>query len=164
MLMDAHGDRLLRTAYLLLKDLQAAEEAVQDTFVQAYRKIGQLEDPAKLGSWLLRIALNRCRMKQRTWSWRHIFPSPRMELDAEPGDPGPEESLLLELRGVQVHEAIGRLDYKYREVITLFYYQELSVAEIAEQLQTNENTIKARLARGRRLLKAELEADEEGWP
>lgn len=164
LLMDAHGDRLLRTACLLLKDLQAAEEAVQDTFIQAYHKIGQLQDREKLGSWLLRIVLNQCRMKQRTRSWRSMLPDLRAERETESAEPGPEDALLLELRQTQVHEAIGRLAYKYREVVTLYYYHELPIADIAEQLRTNENTIKARLSRGRRQLKVILETGEEGWP
>ncbi|QHT60890.1 sigma-70 family RNA polymerase sigma factor [Paenibacillus lycopersici] len=165
LLMETYGDRLLRTAYLLLKDAQAAEEAVQDTFIQAFRKIGQLQDPAKLGSWLLRITLNRCRMKQRTRSWRYMLPDLRAEREPELAEPGPEDALLQGLRQARLHEAVGRLDYKYREVVTLYYYQELPVAAIAEQLRTNENTIKARLSRARRLLRTMLEADrEEGWP
>lgn len=163
MLMEAYGDRLHRTAFLLLKDLQAAEEAVQDTFIQAYRKIGQLQDRDKLSGWLLRILLNRCRMKQRTWSWRNLLPDMRAERDTETPEPGPEQALLLAHRQQSLHEAIGRLDYKYREVITLYYYHELSIAAITEQLNANENTIKARLARGRRLLRTILEANEEGW-
>ncbi|QHW29864.1 sigma-70 family RNA polymerase sigma factor [Paenibacillus rhizovicinus] len=163
LLMEMYGDRLLRTAYLLLKDVQAAEEAVQDTFIQAFHKIGQLQEPAKLGAWLLRITLNRCRMKQRTRSWRHMLPDLRAERETELAEPGPEDALLLGLQQTQLHEAIGRLDYKYREVITLYYYQELSIADITEQLQANENTIKARLARGRKQLKIILEADQGGW-
>lgn len=163
-LMDDYGDMLLRTAFLLLKDRQAAEEAVQDTFLQAYRKIAQLHEPAKLKSWLLTIVLNRCRMRQRTWSWRALLPTLREEQLANLTEPGPEHRLMHDLRNAEVQGAIGSLPYLYREVITLFYYHELSIAEIAEQLKMNENTVKARLARGRQRLKTALsEAGMEGW-
>lgn len=164
--MEQYGDYLLRTAYLLLKDRQAAEEAVQDTFITAYYKIGQLAEPARLKGWLTRIAVNLCRMKLRTWDWNRLFAYARMEsfLGDDP-EPGPEERFFLEWRTERLTEAVHRLTYLYREAITLFYYNELSVREIAEQLGTNENTVKARLARGRSMLKQiweEAESDEQG--
>jgi len=157
-LMEQYGDELLRTAYLLLKDRHAAEEAVQDTFITAYAKIGQLRDDTKLRGWLIRIAVNRCRMKRRSWSWRNLLPFPRVEdLVPEDHEPGPEERALGEWRSGSLTRAIGQLDYKYREAITLYYYAEMSIREIAEQTGTNENTVKARLSRGRAQLKEQLE-------
>ncbi|MEI0739885.1 sigma-70 family RNA polymerase sigma factor [Paenibacillus sp. JTLBN-2024] len=61
----------------------------------------------------------------------------------------------------QAHEAVHRLSYKYREVITLYYFQEMGVAEIADHLQVSKNTVKARLARGRAYLKQTLEKEGE---
>lgn len=160
-LMEQYGDYLMRTAYLLLKDRQAAEEAVQDTFIQAFRKIHQLKEPGKIKGWLLQITVNHCRMKQRLWNWKRLLPYPRMELMLDASDElGPEELLLLQWRNKRLSEAIHSLEYHYREVITLYYYNEWSIAEIAGGLQMNENTIKARLARGRMHLKHRLEAEE----
>jgi RNA polymerase sigma-70 factor (ECF subfamily) len=165
-LMEIYGDYLLRTAYLLLKDRQAAEEAVQDTFITAYYKIGQLAEPSRLKGWLTRIAVNRCRMKLRTWDWNRLLSYARMEsfLGDDP-EPGPEERFFLERRTERLTDAVHRLTYLYRETITLYYYNELAVREIAEQLGTNENTVKARLARGRSMLKRiweEGDNDEQG--
>ncbi|MFB9328878.1 RNA polymerase sigma factor [Paenibacillus aurantiacus] len=165
LLMDRYGDGLLRTAYLLAKDRQAAEEAVQDTFLQAYRKIGQLQHPDKLHAWLLRIVMNRCRMQQRTWNWRHIFPTlAEKRLHIESGEPGPEEMFFNEWRSGHVSQAIHQLNYTYREVITLYYYHEMPVAEISSQLAVNINTVKARLSRGRAQLKQILKLDQEEQP
>ncbi|WP_254639531.1 sigma-70 family RNA polymerase sigma factor [Cohnella sp. GbtcB17] len=161
-LMERYGDELMRTAFLLVKDKQAAEEAVMDTFIQAYRKIGQLQDPDRLKSWLLRIAVNRCRMKMRTWSWSRIFPLSQVETLVAEEEPGPEALLMDAWRNEMLSEALLKLDYKYREAIVLFYYNGLSVAEIAEQTSGNENTVKARLARGRAKLKLMLEEQEDG--
>ncbi|QJD88415.1 sigma-70 family RNA polymerase sigma factor [Cohnella herbarum] len=160
--MAQYGDELQRTAFLLVKDRQAAEEAVMDTFIQAYRKIHQLKEPDKLRGWLLRIVVNRCRMKMRTWSWRNLFPSASIERMIEETEPGPENLLLAEWRNQRLSEAIHRLDYRYREVITLYYYNELSVLEIAEHVKSNENTVKARLARGRMRLRQMLEEEGDG--
>ncbi len=160
--MERYGDELLRTAYLLIKDQQAAEEAVMDTFIQAYNKIQQLKEPDKLRSWLFRIVVNRCRMRIRTWSWRHMLPFAQLDRMIEETEPGPEVQLLTQWRNEQLSNAVHRLDYIYREVITLYYYNGLTVAEIADQIMSNENTVKARLSRGRKKLKRMLEGEGDG--
>ncbi|MEC0241503.1 sigma-70 family RNA polymerase sigma factor, partial [Paenibacillus dokdonensis] len=160
LLMGMYGDDLLRTAYLLLRDRHEAEEAVQDSFILAFERIGQLRDDTKLKSWLIRIVVNRCRMRQRTWSLRNLFPSAHMERWlAKEEQPGPEEQLMQQLSNGRLTKAIHSLSYIYREVITLHYFQEMSVAEMADHLQLNSNTVKARLARGRHYLRQTLEKE-----
>ncbi|GMK40849.1 hypothetical protein PCCS19_39050 [Paenibacillus sp. CCS19] len=161
-LMELYGNKLMRTAYLLVKDKQVAEEAVMDTFIQAYRKIDQLQDSDRLESWLLRITVNRCRMKMRAWSWSRLLPLSNVEQMITEEEAGPEKLLIEAWRNENLSEALLKLDYKYREAIVLFYYNGLSVAEIAEQTNSNENTVKARLARGRAKLKSMLEKQEDG--
>ncbi|MDF2670230.1 MAG: polymerase ECF-type sigma factor [Paenibacillus sp.] len=156
-IMEQYGDLLLRTAYLLVRDQQAAEEAVQDTFITAFHKIDQLQDAAKLKSWLTRITINRCRMKQRTWDWRHLFPFARIEPEHnEAEEMLPDDYLLKEWRNAKLSDAIHKLKYSYREAIILYYYNELSIQEIVESTGANVNTVKARLARGRAQLKVLL--------
>ncbi|MNH82600.1 ECF RNA polymerase sigma factor SigW [compost metagenome] len=160
-LMEQYGDELLRTAYLLLRDRQAAEEAVQDTFIEVFTQISKLRDRDKLRGWMFRIMINRCRMKQRTWSWRNLFPSSEVEswLEDEQQQ-GPEVQLLLEWRNGRLSDAIHQLAYIYREVITLYYYSEMSIQEIAEQLNISGNTVKSRLVRGRNQLRSLWEKEE----
>lgn len=160
-LMERYGDDLLRTALLLLQDRQAAEEAVQDTFVTAYYKIGQLEHQDKLKGWLMRIVANRCRMRRRTAGWRRWFTYARVEPFLEDAaEPGPEAALLRQLRREGLADAIGRLTYPYREAVVLYYYTGLSVSELADQLGCSPNTVKSRLARARERLKHALEEAE----
>lgn len=160
--MDEYGDMLLRTACLLLKDPQSAEEAVQDTFIQAYAKITQLQEPERLKAWLVRILVNCCHMRQRTWSWRNIFPVGEMD-PLSHGDygfaVGAEELFMTEWHNVNLAQAVQSLDYIYRECLVLYYFHEMSICEISTQLHTPENTIKSRLARGRTLLKRLLEKE-----
>ncbi len=161
--MDEYGDMLLRTAYLLLRDRQSAEEAVQDTFIQAYAKISQLQEPGRLRPWLVAIAVNRCRMKQRTWSWRSIFPAAdggQWTEDTAGSSAGAEELFMAEWHQVKLTDAIGNLDYIYRECLTLYYFHEMSIREISAQLGTRENTVKSRLMRGRQLLRLILEKED----
>lgn len=162
LLMEEYGDMLLRTAWLLLRDRQSAEEAVQDTFVQAYAKIAQLKEPQHLRAWLVTIVVNRCRMRQRTWSWRNIFPaaeSGTWAQDEAGTSAGAEELFMAQWHNVQLSEAVRSLDYIYRECLTLYYFHEMSIRGIAGQLNLPDNTVKSRLARGRILLKQILEKE-----
>jgi RNA polymerase sigma factor (sigma-70 family) len=154
-LMNRYGEYLLRTAILLLKDKQIAEEVVQDTFITAFDKIHQLTDPVKLKSWLTSILVNGCRSQQRKRNWKHVFlPFSLIErYQKDEGRLGPEDHLLNLMENQQLAVAIQELDYKYREAITLFYFNEMTINEIAHYLEVNENTIKSRLTRGRTHLK-----------
>lgn len=155
-IMNLYGNSLLRMAVLLVKDRYVAEEVVQDVFVIAYKKIDQLNESRKLKSWLIMITMNECRSRMRRWSWKNIFLHKEQEEEnhiAANIEIQPEESLLITWRNTQIHEAIGQLPYKYREVITLYYFQELSIKEITEMIFEKESTVKTRLSRGRGLLK-----------
>ncbi|MFD2045093.1 RNA polymerase sigma factor [Ornithinibacillus salinisoli] len=162
-LMNEYGDYLLRTAYLLVKDHQIAEEAVQDTFMTAFDKINQLDDPSKLKSWLTSIAVNRCRTQMRKWNWKNIFLNLEIveKVKEDNSVQSPEDDLLVEVWNQNLSNAIQKLDYKYREVITLFYFSEFKIHEIANQTNTKESTIKSRLKRGRILLKEILMEGED---
>jgi RNA polymerase sigma factor (sigma-70 family) len=162
-LMSQNGDYLLRTAIMLVKDQQVAEEAVQDTFITAYEKITQLSDPQKLKSWLTSILVNRCRSQMRKTSWKQAF-LPFDFIQHYKGDdlfPGPEDSLLHVSDNQNLTKAIHELDYKYREVIILFYFNDMKISEISIHLKAKENTIKSRLARGRSMLKGILLKGDE---
>src|SRR5690606_37971969 len=142
--MEQYGQYLLQTAYLLVKDRQVAEETVQDTFMIAYEKANQLVDKAKLKSWLTTIVLNQCRARMRRWSWKNIL---LWQTDEEPElstkeEDNPEDILLLEERSQSVVQAVQELEYKYRETIVLYYFNELTIAEISLHINENENTIK----------------------
>jgi RNA polymerase sigma factor (sigma-70 family) len=161
-LMDQYGDYLVRTAFLLLKDYQTAEEAVQDTFIIAFEKMKQLDDPEKLKSWLTSIVMNCCRSRMRRWSWKNIllhFEHDRDEKDESAISP--EEELLEMIWNKNLSHAIHKLDYKYREVITLFYFSEMKINEIALSTGEKENTIKSRLKRARAQLKDILVKGED---
>ncbi len=164
-LMQLFGDYLFRTAYLLVKDEHAAEEAVQDTFVTAFHKINQLGEPEKLKSWLTTIIVNRCRSNLRKKSWKHIFFNlEKVETVIEDPAANNPEDVILELdQNEKLSDAIQALDYKYREVITLFYFNELKILEIANVTNTNVNTVKSRLLRGKAILKAILMKGEEEY-
>lgn len=161
--MNFYGDYLLRTAYLLVKDDHLAEEVVQDTFITAYQKIHQLDEEDKLKSWLTSIAVNRCKMHMRKWSFKRIllnFEFAERVTEDEQTE-GPEAQLLLDFHNKSLSKSIQKLDYKYREVIILYYFNEMKISEIAVLLVIAESTVKTRLKRGRTYLKDIIEKGED---
>ncbi|MBU9713648.1 sigma-70 family RNA polymerase sigma factor [Evansella tamaricis] len=163
-LMYIYGNDLKRTAFLLLKDRFLAEEVVQDTFITAFEKMDQLENQDKLKGWLMIITINGCKSRMRRWSWKNIFLTKKEETfpDLVETSPLPDELLDRSLRNGQLYEAILALSYVYREVISLYYFQELTIKQISDLILEKENTVKTRLARGRNQLRKMLqEGDEE---
>lgn len=142
----AHGDGLLRLCFLYLGDRQAAEDAVQETFLKAYQAHGRFRGDCSEKTWLTRIAINQCKtlLRRRPPLFLEEIPEP----EYEPG-----------FRDDTVVKAVLSLPRKSREVILLYYYQELSAREIARLLRLTEGAVCARLSRAR----AQLRETLKGW-
>ncbi|WP_079477094.1 RNA polymerase sigma factor [Halobacillus salinus] len=155
--VDTYGDELKRGCLLMVRDRLLAEEIVQDTFVQAFRKIEQLEDGSKLKSWLTSIAFNKCRSELRKQKWK-LFSFDEYEHHFENVHyDDPESSIEAYSRRHTLSRALMGLKQKYREVLILFYYQEYSIEEIVHILDAKTSTIKSRLHRGRQEMQKKLE-------
>lgn len=151
-LIHEYGDSVLRMCYLYLKDYHLAEDVMQETFLTVLRKYDTFRQQSSVKTWIIKIAINLCKSQMRT-SWfatkkQDAFP----ELSFEENYDG-----MLD-RAALITE-IGNLKPKYREVILLYYYQELSIREIAEVLGQKEPTVKARLQRAREQLRMRLKED-----
>lgn len=146
-LLDSFGRELLRTCFAYLEDEALAEDALQETFLRAWCAWDRFEGRCSEKTWLTGIAMNVCRSMLR--KKRPIF------LDDLPecADTAPEPSDGTVLR------AIHGLKPKYREVVLLYYYQELSQREIAQALHLSVPNVSARLCRGREMLRKAL----KGW-
>ena len=131
------GLQILRTARLIVRDEQLAEDVVQETFVRAWRNLRSLrdEDP---GRWLMRIATNE---SISAWRRRHRFDALAQRfgrLREEPAAPSTESRL-------DLARALARLSPEQRAVIVLHYYQDLSVEDTARTLGQPPDTVKSRL-------------------
>lgn len=141
---------LLRTCYLFLRDTALAEDAVQDTFVKAWRYYDSYRREASEKTWLMRIAVNTCRDLRRSRWFVHVDRSVNM-------DELPEAAVPFELPDDQMTKAILSLPAGLRQVITLRYFQGLTVQEVAEALRLSRRTVHYRLDKAERLLKSSLE-------
>ena len=138
-----------RCRYLLGE--HEAEDAAQEAFLRAYRGLDSFRGESGEKTWLTRIAINVC---------KNLMKSPWRRLTAWfPPDQLPEPSCPPEERDGDVLRAVTRLPVKYREVVLLYYYQEMTLREIALALNAPQATVSTRLARARARLKGAL----KGW-
>lgn len=155
-LMETYGDLLARLCTSLLQDADLAQDAVQETFLRAYRGLHRYRGGrAQERAWLSRIAVNLCRDMIRSRWFRWI--DRRVSLDSLP-----EPAMPAQERDWQLYDAVQRLPDKLREVIVLRYHQDMDTEEMARVLGTTRTTVYRRLDRACRLLKDKLEeADDD---
>lgn len=144
--------------YYLRRMARSEGEAVawlQDTWVRVFTSLGTLSDPQRLAPWLYTLA--------RRVAQRHLveLAVARVdELDAD-GAPDPGRDTQRELEDAEaVHWGLGRLAPVQREVLVLFFLEDLSLREIAEVLEIPVGTVKSRLHKARNELRALLERTE----
>ena len=145
-----YGDRLFTIAYTVCQNREDAEDAMQDTLIRYSSAKQEFESMEHIKAWLIRVTINRAKDIRASF-WR------RKKADWEENAASlafeePEESRLF--------EAVMGLEEKYRIVVHMFYYEDYDIGEIAQILRCPSGTIKSRLSRGRRLLKAVL---KEEW-
>ena len=150
-LYDLYATDILRFSYFYLGDRQKAEDVTQDVFIRLITNHPVLE-PGHEKSWLLKVALNRCRDHWRSsWVRRMVLGHPAFELF-----PAPDQIGSLSDQAA-LAEAVNRLPPEFKEVVLLFYYQNFSVSEISSLLSIAEGTVSSRLNRARSRLKKDLE-------
>lgn len=148
---------LLRLCYLHLQDRTLAEDAVQETFVKAYRNLDAFRRESSEKTWLMKIAVNTCRDMHRSGWFRMM--DRRLTPDMLPEATEPytqkEEELVAD---------VMRLPIKLREVILLYYYQNMNTLEIADTLGLTQAAVSGRLKRAREKLRIALEGrkNDEG--
>lgn len=154
---EQHGKAVYRLALRYTGDSFAAEDIAQETFLRACAALHRYDRSRPAGPWLLRIALNLCRNRQR--SAREIPMDERIgAVEADPG-PGPEQIYLQRERDLELAEALRALAPKYREILILKHVNELSYAEIGEVLGLKLSLVKNRLYRGRIALRKTLKGE-----
>ena len=126
-----------------------AEDAVQETFVKAYRTLPSFRGDSSLRTWLMRIAINTCRDMQRGSWLKHISRTVTLDQLAEPSESFPEDALAVNME-------IARLPVKLRETVLLYYYQGMGIGEVAEALGIAVSSASERLKRAKEKLRYAL--------
>jgi RNA polymerase sigma-70 factor (ECF subfamily) len=143
---------LVSLAYRFTRDTGRAEDLAQDAFLRAYRTLGSWRGDSAFSTWLFALALNLFRSELRRIPPRTVSIEDVGELRGRPETQGAEQAD----RDRAVRAAVQTLPAKYREVIVVFYFHRSDVAVAAKTLGIPEGTVKARLHRGRELLRRKL--------
>lgn len=158
---DHYGGLLLRTAYLLVRDEEAAKDIVQESLLLAWKNMGKLREPTFLRAWLIKIVVNQSTSSQRQLArraalLREQFIEQYVNTTIRVSE---IQSGRLE-EGIDLEQAIGQLPLKQRTVLVLFYYHRMTMPEITALLGVAENTLRKRLQAAldkiRRVLQVEL--------
>jgi RNA polymerase sigma-70 factor (sigma-E family) len=147
-----HYRRLVRLSVLLVRDVETAEEVVQDSFVAMHGRWRKLRDPDKGLAYLRQTVVNRSRsvLRHRAVQVRHLSPVPA-------DHHGADEDAVAEERRTQVLDALRALPTRQREVLALRYYLDLSEVQIAETLGISRGAVKSHASRGAASLRHLLE-------
>ncbi|MBX0356938.1 sigma-70 family RNA polymerase sigma factor [Halobacillus sp. Nhm2S1] len=159
-LMESYGAMVVRIAFTYVKDRQLAEDLAQEVFIRCYQHLHTFEHRSSYKTWLYRITVNHCKDHVRSWSFRNLIPFEPVKLEKGEETNSISEQMLKEEESQVLFQKVLRLSVKLREVIIFFYYEELSVEEIARLLDVNVNTVKTRLHRARNSLKRMLKGGE----
>jgi RNA polymerase sigma-70 factor (ECF subfamily) len=150
-LVERYSGAIYNQAYRMLGDAHEAEDAVQEVFLRAFRRLDTYDPGRRFVTWLLTISSNFCidRIRRRRHTWMTLddvaFWLPSSEA-------GPERSALRSEQRDLVQQALLQIPEHYRSVTVLRYWHDLSYQEIAHILSLSEATVKTRLHRARKML------------
>jgi RNA polymerase sigma-70 factor (ECF subfamily) len=150
----AAGDRLHAVAYLILRDLQLAEDATQQALLAIWRDLPQLRDPARFDAWSYRLLVRACYAegrRERTWT-----PHLRLLPSDEPMQADGSGRVI---DRDQLERGFRRLSIDHRAVVVLHHYLDWPLDRVADALGIPAGTARSRLHHAMRGLRAALDAD-----
>lgn len=150
-LVDAHRHVAYGVALRILGRPEEAEEAAQEAFVRAWNALPNFRGDAKFSTWLYRIVTRRAFDRLQALRKRRGREAPVEAAEALPG--GVEPDPAAGQRARLLEQLVGALPDAQRAVVTLFYFEERSVNEVAETLGMPANTVKTHLSRARAALR-----------
>ena len=159
-LMVKYGNELTRLAYTYTKDVETTKDIVQNVYIKCYKKLHTFKGISSMKTWLYSITINQCKDYLRSSYFRRVIPIGIMKTDNLEKSNSTEKLVLQNNTKQQVDECINKLSPKYKDVIYLYYVQELSLKEIAAILGLSIDTAKTRLRRAKEKLQPILKKED----
>lgn len=158
-IVEKYKDPVFNVAYRMLGNPTEAEDVAQETFVRAYTQLHTYQQGRRFSTWLLSIAshLSIDQLRRRRFLALPLENAPFLEWIADLGA-GPEQAALQVEASDEMQKVLSALPPKYRTVLVLRYWYDLSYEEIAEMLSLTSALVKARLHRARELVARALKA------
>lgn len=152
-LMRDYEVAVLRTCFLYLSDRHLAEDALQDTFLKVWRNLHQFErrNGCTEKSWIMRIAINTCKDYKRS-AWLRLFNNTKSIEDLS--------TLPIPIESHELLEDVLSMPEKYKQVVVLYYYQNMTLEEAAKMLGMSRPTFTKRLKKACELLRNQLRTEE----
>lgn len=157
-LVEEYQTKFLSMAYKFTNDYNDAEDLCQEIFIKVYKNLTGFKNQSKLSTWLYKIAMNTC----LDWSRRNkpnilnIINIMDKSVRGIKDKNNTEQIILYKERQHMVHKAVYNLKDKYKTIIILYHFNQLSYKEISYILNIPVKTIETRLYRGRKLIKEQL--------
>lgn len=156
-IVDRYQKKLFVYIYRLVGNKEEAEDLLQDVFVKAYKNLNSFDTSRKFSSWIYRIAHNESvnyikrKSLKKFISWETIV-STKDKLDSSSEEETADKAWIRKETSKEVSEAIDKLPFKYKQVLTLRYYSDQSYEEIAEILGKPVNTVGTLINRAKKRL------------
>ena len=149
-IIEKYFDTVYRLAFSQTQDKHKADDVLQEVFLRYIKTDKVFESEEHIKAWLIRVTVNCCKSIYLSSWFKKTVPLTE------------EHNLIFEIpEQSDVYSAVAKLPQKYKAVIHLFYYEDLSVKQIAEYLKIKESTVKSQLHRGREMLKSMLKERSE---
>ena len=153
-LIDYWQPRLLKHAWYLTNDQEVAKDIVQDSWIAAMKGLRSLRDPSRFRAWIYKVITYKCadwsRQNQRQKKLQKEMPHTMLDHTSESDS------------NDDFYSVLNTLDTKYKTILSLYYLEEMSIAEVAEILKISQGTVKSRLYHARNKLKQKLGEKVDG--
>lgn len=152
-LLNTYGKDIKKLAFMYVKDWGKAEDITQEVFITCYKKIHLFRRDSSYKTWLYKIAVNKCKDELKRKDFWQFRLADKLKHHLPKSEQTIEEQVMTKSEDQELAENVLSLPVKYREVIILFYYEELKIKEIHELTGLNIETIKTRLSRAKKMLR-----------
>lgn len=157
-IVDRYLEKIKRYARRFMRDSFDIDDLVQEIFLKVYINIQSFDEKRKFSSWIYRIAHNEFVNKLRKKSYENLF---RVDFDTFFPHPiakeNDEERFDIILNKEIIEKYLAEIDTKYREILILYYFEDMDYQSIADILEIPKSTVGIRLKRGKEKLKSLLE-------
>ncbi|ADK16036.1 MULTISPECIES: sigma-70 family RNA polymerase sigma factor [Clostridium] len=161
-LMNSYGNDVLRMAYLYLKDKYLAEDVFQEVFIKVYKNFSKLKKSSSEKNWIMTITINTCRDVLRiSWFKKVILSKDVYDNSFVDICENVDDKVINKIQHEELLKQVMDMPRKYKEIIILYYYEELSTRDISKVLKIPEGTVRSRLFRARTVLKSNIDGKIE---
>src|SRR5688572_21567588 len=160
LIIERYQNLISSITFSICGNFTTSQDLAQETFVQAWKNLAQLEDGSKLKPWICTIA-RHLSSRAMGRSTEKIFAGPDVDPETEATMPSPSQTAITNEEEQLVWKTLEQIPENYREPLILFYREQQSIEKVAQSMDLSVDAVKQRLSRGRRMLKEQVAAQVE---